>query len=149
MFRLRPAFLATFCVLAVQAAVAATLTHQSGDVLVNLGSGFQPLTVPAEIPPGTQMMVRPGGSAFMKFANGCEIQVGPGSVWVVPQKPPCGELRKSSTEPANGTPKDGPPPPAPGNATWFVTPLIVAGGGAAAIMLLTQGGGDDSKPISP
>jgi hypothetical protein len=129
-------------------AAAATVTSTSGEVLFNRGSGFEALSVPIELAPGAQVSIQPGGSVFIKFAGGCEVQVSKRH-WVIPKDPPCaGDRWGTITERADA----GSSNPAAGlpDSKWLVTPLIIAGGGAAAIILLTQGGGsDDGKPISP
>jgi len=129
-------------------AASATVTSTSGEVLVDRGSGFEALSVPIELPPGAQVSIPPGGSAFIRFAGGCEVQVTKRH-WVIPKDPPCaGDRWATITESAAAG--SGNPAASPSDPAWLVTPIIIAGGGAAAIILLTQsGGGNDSKPASP
>jgi hypothetical protein len=129
-------------------AASATVTSTSGEVLVNRGSGFEALSVPIELPAGAQVSIPPGGSAFVRFAGGCEVQVTKRH-WVIPKEPPCAGARWATiTESAAAGLVN--PPASSYDPTWLVTPVIIAGGGAAAIILLTQGGGgNDGRPISP
>lgn len=55
---------------------AATVSQQSGSVLINKGKGFLPIGSESELPPGTQIMVQPGGSASIAYANNCTVRVG-------------------------------------------------------------------------
>src|SRR5262245_36160030 len=68
---------------------AATVTRQSGDVLANDGRGFIAVSAPVELAAGGQILIRPGGSAVIRYANGCMITVGSERVWVIQDKPPC------------------------------------------------------------
>lgn len=67
---------------------AATVSKQSGAVLVNKGGGFLSLASEAELAPGHQIMVPPGGLATITYASNCSVRVGSG-VWWVQAAPPC------------------------------------------------------------
>ena len=67
---------------------AATVSQQSGGVLVSKGTGFFPVGSEVELAPGTQIMVQPGGLATITYANNCAVRVGSG-FWTVQAVPPC------------------------------------------------------------
>jgi hypothetical protein len=71
------------------AASAATVSRESGVVLVNRGSGFVQLAGDAELAPGDQVMVRPGGSAAIIYSSDCIVRVAPGLVSAVQENAPC------------------------------------------------------------
>jgi hypothetical protein len=131
-------------------AEAATVSRESGEVLVNQGGGFVALNAPAELAPGTQVMVSPGGSALIAYAGDCTLRVGSGRVWTVQSKAPCegGKLvdltrRMNQQTEEGGTGING--------GTLLVGGLVIGGGVAAAILL--SGGDDDGNnqnpPVSP
>ncbi len=119
----------TLCllVMAVQAS-AATVQPTAGQVYVDRGQGYVPVSGPTTVKPGDVVMVTAGGSAQVIYKDACAQAVSVGSVVVVAAVPPCA---------AN----------APGGVdyTLIVGGVLVAGGIGAAIAL----SGDDDKPISP
>ncbi len=80
-----------FCaLLAATPALAAALQPGAGTLYVmQNGSGYQPVAAPTEVPPGTLVMVSPGGSANMTYADGCVVPIQPGSVFPVQTVSPC------------------------------------------------------------
>lgn len=70
-------------------AQAATLGEASGTVLANFGQGYRPVAVTDQLPPGTQVTVRPGGFARIGYDDLCVRLVQPGQVYTVGQQSPC------------------------------------------------------------
>jgi hypothetical protein len=71
------------------AASAATIAPVKGDVSVNQGQGFKKLNAAFEAKVGDAVMVTPGGSAKVSYADGCAIEVKPGAVMVITALSPC------------------------------------------------------------
>ena len=69
-------------------AIAATISGESGAVLVNDGRGFVPVAGPAEFAPGAQVMVKPGQVALIDYGN-CTVKIGSDRVWIVQPAAPC------------------------------------------------------------
>jgi hypothetical protein len=119
---------------------------QNGAVLINKGKGFVPMGPQSELSPGTQIMVQPGGSASIAYANNCTVRVGSG-IWLVQAAPPCSNgateidftgRMNQQTQPADDDPNLG--------------PIVIGAGIAVAvgvtIFATTQSGGSN-KPASP
>lgn len=125
---------------------AATVSRETGEVLINQGSGFVALAAPAELAPGAQIMVRPGGSALIAYAGDCTLRVGAGRVWTVQGKAPCegGKLVDMTGRMNQSTDEGG---PGINNTTLLVGGLVVGGGVAAAILL--SGDDDDDPKVVP
>jgi len=70
-------------------ALAATVTSEQGEVLVNRGSGYKPVTRPTQVTAGNQVMVRPKGRGRVVFPDGCTVNVSPGVVFTIAAKSPC------------------------------------------------------------
>jgi len=68
---------------------AATLRSVSGQVLINRGTGYKPVTTGAEAKTGDVVMARPGASAQLVYADGCKTAVSPGSVVTIGAESPC------------------------------------------------------------
>lgn len=85
--------LAALCIgcafLAGSAAWAATIEPVNGDVSVNQGQGFKKLDAAFEAKVGDAVMVSPGGSAKVSYADGCAIALKPGAVMVIAALSPC------------------------------------------------------------
>jgi hypothetical protein len=125
------------------AADAATVSKRSGGVLINKGSGFVMLGADAELTPGQQVMVQPGGSAAIAYAGNCIVRVGSG-VWFVQAVPPCAN---GATEiDFTGRMNQEAPPTEPADVTPFVVGGVVVAGGVAAAVVLTQ---NKDKAASP
>jgi hypothetical protein len=75
--------------LTASAASAATVEPVSGDVSVNQGQGFKKLAAAFEAKVGDSVMVSPGGSAKISYADGCAIGLKPGAVMVITELSPC------------------------------------------------------------
>ena len=76
-----------------EGAGAATVGTIEGDVLVNRGDGYRSAkgTIP-NVPAGTQLMVRPGGSAIITYSGTCAVRIAAG-VWSVNEQAPCADGR--------------------------------------------------------
>ena len=121
---------------------AATVSKQSGAVLINTGSGFSPILSDAELAPGHQIMVQPGGLASITYANNCVVRVGSG-IWLVQAAPPCanGATEIDFTTRMNQATDPTPPPAVP--------PLLLFGGvaaGTAALIILLNQKGKSASP---
>ena len=115
-------------------AQAATLAPEKGQVLLNKGDGFQLATGPTEVAVGAQVVANPESKARITFADGCTVDIRPGSVFIVAKQSPC--ERSGALIETGGSLKDAPRV----EEERSLTPVIVMGGAAAAagaILLLT------------
>jgi len=126
---------------------AATLSVESGKVLVQTDESFRP-ALPAEaLAPGTRISVRDNARATLTYANGCTVRVGGNRVWQVSKEAPCAsnnQVVDLTTASRQGAPTGGVPAIDP-------TILLIGAGvaaGAAAIIVVTQDD-DDDGPASP
>jgi len=71
------------------ALAAATVTPLGGQVLINRGQGYQPVTGPIEANPGDSLMVPAGGAATVLYPDGCSANVRPGDVVSIGTVSPC------------------------------------------------------------
>ncbi len=126
-----------------QASNAATVNSIQGEVLVNSGDGFKPLAnAPGDLKAGSQVMVRPGGSAVITYASNCSVRV-PSGVWAVQASAPCSagnDVIDFSTRMNQEV-----PPPAD-DATGLVVGGLVVAAGVGAAIILTQGNDNPSSP---
>jgi hypothetical protein len=125
---------------------AATVLKQNGSVLINSGSGFVPLASQAELAPGAQVMVQPGGRATITYASNCTVRIGSG-VWSVQPVSPCtsGSTEIDFTGRMN---QQTLPTPPPGMDPVVVGTAVAVGVGAVGLaIVLSQG--DNDKPASP
>ena len=76
----------------VHSSNAATVGSIEGEVLVNRGDGYRAVkgSPSDDLQAGTQVMVRPGGSAVITYSRNCAVRVTSG-VWAVNEAPPCSE----------------------------------------------------------
>lgn len=124
---------------------AATVGDLQGEVLINEGSGFQPLkgAANANLKPGSQIMVRPGGSALITYASNCSVRV-PSGVWAVQSAPPC----EAGTNVIDFTARMNQATPPPENADP-TTPLLIGGALVAAGVGVAIGLSQNEGPSSP
>jgi hypothetical protein len=134
---------------------AATVSGQEGTVLVNKGDGFIPITSDAELAPGGQIMVQPGGSALITYASNCTIRVGAGRVWTVQEAPPCAEgntFIDFTGRMNQGSLKDGPAPtlgPEIGAGEFVLfAPAIITGAFGLAVALSHHDNGDPGLGVA-
>ncbi len=71
------------------AAWAATVQPVQGDLSINQGQGFQKVNGRVEAKVGDSVMVSPGGSATVSYADGCKVDVKPGAVVTIAPLSPC------------------------------------------------------------
>jgi len=75
------------------AAWAAEITPGQGDLSINQGQGFQTINqaingrVDANV--GDSVMVGPNGSATVSYADGCQVNLQPGTVMTIAPLSPC------------------------------------------------------------
>jgi hypothetical protein len=90
--RRRPVFCALSigcAVLAASPAWAAVVQPGSGNLTINQGQGFKPVTSASNANVGDSVMVGPGGSATIVYEDGCKIDVRPGAVVTIAPLSPC------------------------------------------------------------
>ena len=122
---------------------AATVSQQTGAVLINNGGGFSPMTAPVELAPGSQIMVPRGGLASVTYADNCVVRIGSG-IWLVQAAPPCvnGQTELDFTARMN---QEGPPAP-PLGIPPVVIGVVVVGGAIAAGVLISQAMDKSASP---
>ena len=122
--------------LAGSAAAAATIAPVKGDVSVNQGQGFKKLDAAFEAKVGDAVMVSPGGSAKVSYADGCAIALKPGAVMVITALSPCASGSYADENDHND------------NTGALVFGGVVAGVSGFAIYEILQNTGT-KKPASP
>lgn len=75
--------------LAATVSWATTITPIQGQVSINQGQGFQPINGLVEAKAGDSIMVSPGGSATVAYADGCNVKLQPGAVMIIAPLSPC------------------------------------------------------------
>ena len=87
----RPPVFSAFCwaLLLSSSTWAATLEPGQGNLVINQGQGFQPVNSRIDANVGDSVMVGPGGSASLVYADGCKVDVQPGSVTTIAPLSPC------------------------------------------------------------
>src|SRR5215210_3961409 len=70
-------------------AVAATVTTQQGQVLLNRGQGFKQVPGSAQAGAGAKVVANPGGLGQVTYPDGCTVTVQPCSVYTIAQESPC------------------------------------------------------------
>lgn len=142
----------------ISMAQAASVTLIRGEALVSRGDGYEALKGPAVVDAGDIVVPSPGSSVKVTFSNGCDVFLGGGMVFSVPEVPPCGG---PSTPASNGLPSAEAALPQDWSAVTqttafnatqpnFVPYLLGAAaiGGITAAVAGLGGGGNDS-PASP
>src|SRR5580704_6178274 len=71
------------------ATTSITVNPSKGVVLVNRGKGFSQIKQPAKVNVGNSVMVGPEGAAIIAYADGCTVDVKPGTVETIAQLSPC------------------------------------------------------------
>jgi hypothetical protein len=120
-------------------ALAATVTPDQGQVFVNRGGGYKPVTQPVEAAVGDQVMVKPKSQAHVVFPDGCSVLVSVGMVFTIGPKSPCAQ-RGSHIETAAVLPPQQQAASGGGDALF----LSVAGVTAGMVVL-----GSSDKAASP
>jgi hypothetical protein len=68
---------------------AAIVEPGLGDLTINQGKGFRPVTSGISANVGDSVMVGPGGSATVVYDDGCKVNVQPGGVTTIAPLSPC------------------------------------------------------------
>jgi hypothetical protein len=68
---------------------AAIVEPGIGDLTINHGQGFKPVTGGVNANVGDSVMVGPGGSATIVYEDGCKVDVRPGAVTSIAPLSPC------------------------------------------------------------
>ena len=114
-------------------AFGATLDSVQGKVFFNPGPGYRQLVGTAEAKPGDSAYAEFGGSARLVYADGCIVNIRPGSVVRVSEQSPC----KSGALAPTGTP--GAP----------IAAAAVVGGATAGVLLFIENDNNRPRPASP
>jgi hypothetical protein len=68
---------------------AAIVEPGIGDLTINNGQGFKPVSSRVNANVGDSIMVGPGGSATLVYEDGCKVDVRPGAVTTIAPLSPC------------------------------------------------------------
>ena len=80
----------TGCALLIASpAWAAMVEPGLGDLTINQGKGFRPVTSRISANVGDSVMVGPGGAATVVYDDGCKVTVQPGAVTTIAPLSPC------------------------------------------------------------
>src|SRR5262249_641925 len=120
--RFWPVFSAMAALLLSNPTLAATVTAQQGQVLVNSGMGFQRVTGAVRADAGATVVANPGGMGKVVYPDGCTVAVEPGTVYTIALESPC----KTGT--GFGM-----------NGTTLALGALAVGGGVTAAVLLSKG----------
>lgn len=125
---------------------SATLASAEGSVMVNQGKQFVPVQNGQVFAAGDRVMVMQGGSAVLRFSDGCDVTLSGGSITEIPEVSTCAGGKLNSTRLANEAPPWINPeaPAAFGTSTW-----MLVGAGALLVGGLAAGGSDNNDTISP
>jgi hypothetical protein len=109
--------------------LGATVDTVRGQVAINRGAGFTPLTTGTEAKVGDVLMANPGASARVVYPDGCAVDVRPGAVVSIAAQSPC-HAKYSLGECENRDPKELRPCAAPfvHNLLPFAIGTAIAGG---------------------
>jgi hypothetical protein len=78
---------------------AATVEPGFGDLTINHGQGFKPVTSRINANVGDAVMVGPGGSATVVYEDGCKVDIRPGAVTTIAPLSPCASGSNAQTAP--------------------------------------------------
>jgi len=118
------------------AACAQSIGNVKGNVLVNHGTGFVAISAPTSLTVGDTVMARLGASAVLNYADGCKVDVIPGTVLTLENISPCALV--NATDPNDPAVADAAPAGGAGGGAGGAgggTAGLVAGGliGAAVV----------------
>jgi hypothetical protein len=136
-------------VLAAGPSWAATIEPGYGDLTINQGQGFNPVTSRTNANVGDSVMVGPGGTATVVYDDGCKVRVQPGAVATIAPLSPCASGSYAADL--------GLPPPAVApqqayvedNSAWLGVGvgLLAAGALGVGIWRASEGNGTTSTPV--
>jgi len=79
----------TYVVSFGQSSSAATVEPGTGNLWINRGQGFKPVSAPVNSKAGDSIMVGPGGNATVVYDDGCKVPVQPSVVTTIAPLSPC------------------------------------------------------------
>ena len=121
---------------------AAIIELGYGDLTINQGQGFKPVTNRSSANIGDSVMVGPGGSATLTYEDGCKLNVQPGAVVTVAPLSPCASGSNAQTGPNYYPDRDN-------DALWgWVVGGLAAVGLGIAIWQASKDHGN-TQPASP
>jgi hypothetical protein len=120
-------------VLAASPSWAAVIEPGVGDLSINQGQGFKPVTGHSSANVGDSVMVGPGGSATIVYDDGCRINVKPGAVASIAPLSPCASGSNAASDDTWG---------------WVIGGLLLATGLTIAGVRAAQGNGT-TTPVHP
>jgi hypothetical protein len=133
-------------VLAASPTWAAVVQPGSGNLTINQGQGFKPVTSASNANVGDSVMVGPGGSATVVYEDGCKVNVQPGAVTTIAALSPCAAGSNAQNNPcpigADGRPH------CDDDWGWWIAGGLLAVGLGVGIWQATQKGGN-TTPSSP
>src|SRR5690348_4978374 len=153
--RSRNRLVSAFCVgcslLIASQSWAATIEPGQGNLTINQGKGFQPVTGRASGNIGDSVMVAPGGTATIVYDDGCRVTVRPGAVATIASLSPCAS---GSNAADMGLPPAAPPAgpgyyQQPDNWGWIIGGALFGAGIGIAIYEATKKNGTTAPVISP
>lgn len=151
MFRILSIAVLAFYLCMSPPAGAAVLSQATGDVLVNSGRGFQPVSASSEVAPGAQIMVRDRATAVIAYNASCSVKIGGGRIWTVAPKAPCApgatliDMTTASGATGNQDDNNLVPPP----LDWFGPTVVIGGTGALGYLAYRTFVKDNNNPASP
>ena len=119
------------------AALAATVTPEQGELLVNTGAGYKPVWQSMQVSPGDQVMAKPKASGRVVYSDDCIVRVSPGMVLTIAPKSPC-ERTARHIETAAGSPPPAQTSQGPGGGNDVVPFLAVVGVPVGMALLPTR-----------
>jgi hypothetical protein len=126
---------------------AATIEPGSGELTINQGQGFKPVTSHSNANVGDSVMVGPGGSATVVYDDGCRATVKPGAVVTITPLSPCASG-------SNAADMGVPPPVVPAqpyveDSGWagVAVGVLAAGALGVGIWRASEGNGTTSTPV--
>ena len=145
-------------VLAASPSWAAVVQPGYGNLTINQGQGFKPVTTATNANVGDSVMVGPGGGATVVYEDGCKVDVRPGAVTTIAPLSPCASGSNAQTTDCRQWPdgqwyRIGPNgqhiPCEPPNdwGVWIGVGLLGIGGGIAAYEATKSNG--TTTPASP
>jgi hypothetical protein len=148
-------------------AECADLEIQQGEVLLSRGTGYHTIRNSTELLAGDTVVSKPGSTAKITFADGCEIYLGMGMIFTVEDRSPCSPDGANAGKAANkqislssdqasdltdswtsGTETSAITEDSQTNISQYLLGAAAVGGIAAGALAL-GGGGGGSSPISP
>ena len=139
-------------VLAASPSWAAVVQPGFGDLTLNQGNGFKPVTGAANANVGDSVMVGPGGGATIVYEDGCKVDVRPGAVMTIAALSPCASGSNAQGPPYYPGCKIGPDGrPYDCGPDWVGVTIaaILFGGGLAAFFIeANKNNGTTLSPLS-